>query len=332
MTEKHYIQSYDCDKVIGQHYNCIYIYINKVNKKKYVGQAKDLIRRHKGHLRKNSETIIDRAIRKYGLENFRIVVLKDNLKTQCLLNFYETYYIKKFDTLFKDKCGYNISDGGHNGNCWAGKSEVEIGQMKDKISKANKGKRVGVNSPHYGKKWSEERRLTKSIQEKERYKNGYVNPNKGKVMTEEQKEKLSESKKLSKKNKGANCSTAKIVLQYDLDGNFIKEWSYIKEATCSLGITDGEISRSCTSQRTTAGGYQWRYKDNDNFPRKIKSSNNQTNKPKLVGQFTKEGDLIKLWDSARKATQETKINNIHKCCQGRCKTAGGYIWKYVDES
>ena len=74
------------------------------------------------------------------------------------------------------------------------------------------------------------------------------------------------------------------------------------------------------------------HKDNDNFPRKIKSSNNQTNKPKLVGQFTKEGDLIKLWDSARKATQETKINNIHKCCQGRCNTAGGYIWKYVDES
>ena len=93
------------------------IYINKVNNKKYVGQAKNLLRRHKGHLRGNLKTVIDRAIQKYGSQNFKLVILKDNLKTQCLLNFYETYYIKKFNTLLKNNEGYNISNGGHNGNC-----------------------------------------------------------------------------------------------------------------------------------------------------------------------------------------------------------------------
>jgi hypothetical protein len=24
-------------------------------------------------------------------------------------------------------------------------------------------------------------------------------------------------------------------------------------------------------------------------------------------------------------------SNIHRCCQGKCKTAGGYIWKYKNE-
>lgn len=330
MLDGKYLAIYDCKQGISQHHNCIYLYINKINNKKYVGQAKYLIRRHKSHLRYSS-TIIDRALNKYGADNFLLVVLKEDLKSQCLLNMYETYYIGKFNTLYRSNRGYNISDGGHNGNVWAGKTDEEIAEMKRKISEANKGRLVGELSPHYGKKWSIERRKAKSIQEKQRYENGYVNYNKGKSLTEEQRRKISISKKLSQKNKGVNHISAKPILQYDMDGNFIKEWRYIKEATESLNIADGEISRSCSSERRTAGGYQWRYKVDDNFPKNIAPSNNQTNKPKKVGQFTKEGELIKTWESARKATIKTKINNIHKCCQGRCKSAGGYIWKYLQD-
>lgn len=38
---------------MDNYYNCIYMYINKVNGKRYVGQAKDFVQRHKGHIRKH---------------------------------------------------------------------------------------------------------------------------------------------------------------------------------------------------------------------------------------------------------------------------------------
>lgn len=50
------------------------------------------------------------------------------------------------------------------------------------------------------------------------------------------------------------------VLQYDLKGNFIKEYVSIKEAKkenkkCS------KISACCQGKRKTAGGYVWKYKE-----------------------------------------------------------------------
>ena len=52
---------------------------------------------------------------------------------------------------------------------------------------------------------------------------------------------------------------------------------------------------------------------------------------KQVSQFTLEGEFIKKYDSAREAARKTGIDygNISKCCNGRYKTAGGFIWKYV---
>ena len=46
--------------------------------------------------------LIDKAINKYGIDNFEVEILKCNLSTQCLLNFWECYYIDLFDTLAKN--------------------------------------------------------------------------------------------------------------------------------------------------------------------------------------------------------------------------------------
>ena len=51
-----------------------------------------------------------------------------------------------------------------------------------------------------------------------------------------------------------------------------------------------------------------------------------------INQYDLDGNFIKTWDSAKDI--EIKIN-IHKsaicnCCKNKRKTAGGYIWKYVD--
>lgn len=51
-----------------------------------------------------------------------------------------------------------------------------------------------------------------------------------------------------------------------------------------------------------------------------------------VAQYNKEMILIKIWDSMSEAHRETGVfvDSISKCCKKIYKTAGGYIWEYVN--
>lgn len=55
-----------------------------------------------------------------------------------------------------------------------------------------------------------------------------------------------------------NKGTIKAVLQYDMEGNFIKEWESIVSAQKVYGYI--HISDVCKGRRKTAGGYKWKYK------------------------------------------------------------------------
>ena len=55
---------------------------------------------------------------------------------------------------------------------------------------------------------------------------------------------------------------------------------------------------------------------------------------KKVAQYDKQThELIKIWDSVADVTRELGINqgNISQCCKGKLKSAGGFVWKYVEE-
>ena len=64
------------------YYNYIYMYTNKINGKRYIGQAKDFNNRHRRHInsshdsnrKRDYNTPFHRAIRKYGIENFEIKI------------------------------------------------------------------------------------------------------------------------------------------------------------------------------------------------------------------------------------------------------------------
>ena len=51
-----------------------------------------------------------------------------------------------------------------------------------------------------------------------------------------------------------------------------------------------------------------------------------------VSQYTKKGVFITEYPSQKEASRisGTSQPNIHKCCNGTRKTAGGYIWKYSE--
>ena len=58
---------------------------------------------------------------------------------------------------------------------------------------------------------------------------------------------------------------------------------------------------------------------------------NKTAGQKAILQYAKNGELINSYSSKREASKATGIDerNIGRCCYGRCKSAGGYIWKYA---
>ena len=51
---------------------------------------------------------------------------------------------------------------------------------------------------------------------------------------------------------------------------------------------------------------------------------------KKVGQYDLENNLIQEFESLREASRQLNIDcgSISKCCRGKNKSAGGYIWKY----
>jgi hypothetical protein len=56
----------------------------------------------------------------------------------------------------------------------------------------------------------------------------------------------------------------KPVLQYDLKGNFIKEWDYVKQPIEQGTGTDyNGISACCLGKQKSANGYIWRFKENN---------------------------------------------------------------------
>lgn len=51
------------------------------------------------------------------------------------------------------------------------------------------------------------------------------------------------------------------VIQYDLNGNFIKEWNGVREVENTLGYYHSNISICCKGKVKTAYGYIWKYKE-----------------------------------------------------------------------
>lgn len=61
-----------------------------------------------------------------------------------------------------------------------------------------------------------------------------------------------------------NRNNYKEVIQYDLDGKFIREWEYGKIACIELGFKNYDgISACCIGKQNTGGGFIWRFKTNN---------------------------------------------------------------------
>lgn len=131
---------------------------------------------------------------------------------------------------------------------------------------------------------------------------------------------------IEKQKKGRN--TEKRVYQYDLDGNLMGEYVSLSAAASANGIAKQNISVSCKNEHRTCNGFFWSY---DGNRKNIQYDPTKNHQPKSVTQFDYSGEiLLKKFPSVRIASEQTGINrsNIHNCCVGRVRAAGGYKWRY----
>ena len=119
------------------------------------------------------------------------------------------------------------------------------------------------------------------------------------------------------------------IYQYDLDGNFIKEWTSAAEAHRTLKLNRALINSSSKSNfKRTAGGFLWSRELIENVDKFKKESHRN----KSVSQYDLDNKLIYTFKSAADAHKITgvKRTKISHCANGRQKTAGGFIWKFKE--
>lgn len=119
---------------------------------------------------------------------------------------------------------------------WVGKKHSELTKEKMRISALNRN-------------ISKENELIR----REKISKSHL----GKTLSESHKQNISDSKKGDKNPMfgkcGKNNTNSKIVYQYDLEGNFIKEWENAKIASKELNISYNGI-RNCVNKITKSSG------------------------------------------------------------------------------
>jgi hypothetical protein len=135
-------------------------------------------------------------------------------------------------------------------------------------------------------------------------------------------------------HRGANNSRSQGVRQFDLDGNFIKEYETLTEASNETGVTVTKICAVCKGRRKTSGGYVWKYSDDKHQTSSRKNyvynpDNYKSSKPVL--QLDKEGNLINEYYSINDVVRKNpkmKRYAIQQNLYGKSKSSYGFIWKF----
>ena len=157
----------------------IYKATNKINGKIYIGQTvRRLDKRLFEHLNARYDCPFQRALKKYGKENFTFELIAF-CDTKDKLNFLEEFYINFLNS--KKPNGYNITDGG----------EGTPGIKRPDTSKRNQ-KLIGCNNHMFNRRYSE-----KELELFRNASSGSNNANYGKHWSETQKRLISEKVKIS---------------------------------------------------------------------------------------------------------------------------------------
>ena len=211
--------------------------------KHYIGQTVDFNRRKQAYhnLTCEGQVKLHRSLKKYGYENHKFEVLETCSKS--LANERERYYQEKYEVI-ENGLNLKLTRSGDK----SGKLSEET---KLKISHSNKGKKIKSESIEKMIKTRKERGLNKHS---DLIKKKISNTLKGHNVSTETREKISKALK-GRPNK----ALSKPVLQYNLKGEFVKEYPSLSEAKKQTGVLN--IIQNIKGKYKQSGGFVWKYRN-----------------------------------------------------------------------
>ena len=304
----------------------IYLFVNKLNNKKYVGQTYNKYTdRWTSHKNATDTFYFHLALQKYGWDNFdKYVIEQSNF---CLntpeeieslkkwLNSRETYYIKQFNSNNK-KFGYNLTEGG---------------MCLPKAINNYTSKHLGKYVEQYDlegnlvKVWNS----IKEIYTTTEFRNDGINQCSKGLRDSYKGYKWKICNKEKDIPKVEAITKAKEVLQYDLTGKFIKEFKSSQDVQHQLGFNSSQIRACCRGEYKTSKGYIWIFKNGDIQNELSTDLLKERDLDKRIQQLSVDNKLIKVWFNTLEIEKEMNIPKaqISACLRGCSKTSNGYKWK-----
>ena len=253
----------------------IYKAKSKTTNKVYIGQSSQplqhRINQHNSHAYSSQSNYhFHNAIRKYGPDDFEYEIIEDNIDNKDLLNEREKYWIEYYDSYNN---GYNSTIGGDGS---VRRDDKIIKQLFDE-----------------GKTTNEICELT-----------GYSRDTIYRAyqilgISKDNKERVN-------KQNGLRC--ARSVLQYDLEGNFIKRWESATQCGAFFG-NQSLVSMVCRMEQSvlTAYGFLFKYEDDpkdiSEWVKRYKNKQDSGKPKKRIGQFDIDGILIQEFASGADAAR-----------------------------
>ena len=185
----------------------------------------------------------------------------------------------------------------------------EYEEARKKYIEVQSEKMQGENNPMHGKHHGEEAR--KKISEANKGEN---HPNYGKHLSEETRRRISKNH--------ANMSGKN-------HPNYGRHFSEEVRKKMSIG-KKGKYTGENNPQYGKRPSEETRKKMQENH---ADFSGEKHPRARKVAQYDLEDNLINIWGYITQAANELGIHRtaINNCCNGKAKTAGGFIWRYADE-
>jgi len=212
----------------------------------YIGKTTNLTLRidYYRRLKCKKQPLLFNSLSKHGFSGHTFEIIYEGENTLIELNELEIFYIGFFNSFHgSNENGINLTLGGDGG-------------FGRKISDEHRKKIIAYNKTKVYKKHTEE---TKKLISETRKKTGSTSAHK--LACEKSKGRKIIKNEIWISNNAE--SIKKPIIQYNLDGEQIKEWKSAKDVEEELGFSRKNISMNLTKKSKTAYGYLWKYKKNN---------------------------------------------------------------------
>jgi group I intron endonuclease len=211
----------------------------------YIGKTCNLKLRldYYRRLKCKKQPLLYYSLLKYGLSGHSFDVIYEGEHSLKEINELEINFINQYNSFHgNNEKGMNLTLGGDGGF-----GVIYSEERKQKIRDANKNRNY---KPH-----SEETKKLISVNRKKT----------GKTLAHQKAIDKLKGKKLEKTEKWIKNNAESIkkpIIQFDLDGSFIREWKSAKDVELELGFCRKNISANLRNKTKHAYGYKWIFKQN----------------------------------------------------------------------